>query len=286
MQMTRLALICALFCVTLGLVETGLGEERGEPQPSDAPVYQVRQLQVYDVLTVPLRLDSRLSVALLAEADGEVRALHVATGSAVREGEPLLQIAYGARESRKRAVQFAPLGVLSPMNGVVGQVLVEPGARVKKGQTLIQVSDPSHQRLVAEVAESQQSLSELEAVLGPGFSIRLGETYEALDGSGRSAEVRLAAGSEKDWERWIASLPTGWRGEAQFHSNRRAAFAVPEHALLYRGKDTFIRVVEQGRARKIAVSVDRVQKGFAEISEGLYDGAQVIESAVIARHPE
>src|SRR5690606_26872951 len=74
-------------------------------------------------------------------------------------------------------------------------------------------------------------------------------------------------------------LPPGMVGRVSFRVNERRGFSVPDYVLEYKGREPYLRLVEEGRVKKVAVALGRVQNGQVEVVKGLAEGAKVIERA-------
>lgn len=73
-----------------------------------------------------------------------------------------------------------------------------------------------------------------------------------------------------------ATVPLGLIGKVSFAVNKRQGVQIPEHAIVYRGKETFVRVVENNKAKIKPVVIASTQRGLCEISSGLEPNETVI----------
>ena len=75
------------------------------------------------------------------------------------------------------------------------------------------------------------------------------------------------------------TIPPGAIGKVAFAINKRQGIQVPEQAIVYRGKDTLVRVVAEGKAKMLPVQIAATRKGLTEITKGLAPGSAVIVRA-------
>ena len=73
-----------------------------------------------------------------------------------------------------------------------------------------------------------------------------------------------------------ATAPIGMIGKVTFAVNKRQGIQVPEQSIVYRGKETLIRTVEDGKAKLTPVVVAETRRGLTEIASGLKSGALVV----------
>jgi len=75
-----------------------------------------------------------------------------------------------------------------------------------------------------------------------------------------------------------AALPLpGSIARVTFKANVRQGISISDTAITYRGKDPFVRVVTNGKAKLVAVVLGRKQAGTVEILKGLKPGDDVVE---------
>ena len=237
-------------------------------------VEKVKAASLHDELTYPARLVSRTSAALLAETDGVVRKISAPLGRAVKRDETVLTIA-----NTDPIYQYAPMAVRSPVAGVVSAVDVTEGSRVTKGQRLASITDPSQVKILIEVAASDlfaitRGMSgelTVNSQQKPVDLVVLGMSPFVDPGTG-TATVELAAKEGKTQN----ILPPGLIGKVSFKVREHKGLQVPESAIVYRGRLPALRVVEEGKARYVPVTLGSARQGNVEIATGLTEGAEVI----------
>jgi hypothetical protein len=74
-------------------------------------------------------------------------------------------------------------------------------------------------------------------------------------------------------------LLPGVVGTVAFRANAHRGIEIPEVALVYRGQDPFVRVVDNGKARFVPVVLGSSRRGEVEVLKGLNDGATLLVRA-------
>jgi RND family efflux transporter MFP subunit len=177
--------------------------------------------------------------------------------------------------------EYVPIAVETPVTGVVSALEVTPGAKVIKGQALATVIDPKQTGLIVEVPAAD--LASFVKGLKGNFSLSM-STAKPIETevSGISPLVDPLTGTataELVFAKSSALVPPGAIGKVAFSINKRQGIQVPEQAIVYRGKDTLVRVVAEGKAKMVPVQVAATRKGLTEIVSGLTAGSSVIVRA-------
>jgi multidrug efflux pump subunit AcrA (membrane-fusion protein) len=69
----------------------------------------------------------------------------------------------------------------------------------------------------------------------------------------------------------------GIQGQVSFKVNRHEGFSVPDTAVIYQGKDTFVRIVDQNKVKLVPVVLGKKQRGNIEITKGLSPDVTLVE---------
>jgi multidrug efflux pump subunit AcrA (membrane-fusion protein) len=241
----------------------------------------VKPKRLFESLTYPARVVPKLNTTILAETDGIVSRIYAPLGQRVARKQRVLAITH-----TDPVYQYAPVLMLAPVAGVVSAIEVTEGSQVTRGQKLGSVTDPSQVRVVVEVPA--QDLAFMSKGM-PG-SLKLSGRDEpiALRVRGVSPFVDPATGTASCELELVkpreAALAPGVLGKATFEANARDGISIPDHAVVYRGTDTFVRVIEKdgdkgGKAKQVAVKLGRKERGNVEILSGLTPGAQLVMRA-------
>ncbi len=242
-----------------------------------APVVFVQTLktsELFEALSYPARVVPSQSATVLSEIDGRVAQVSVRLGEPVKAGTKLLTLKH-----TDPVYRYAPVVIRAPIAGNVSLIDVGSGSQVARGQKLVAITDPSRARILIELPAAdlpsvQYGMKgEFRAASG-SLPVQVAGVSPAIDPLTGTAtcELELAEGAK-------AHLPPGSLGQVSFKANVRKGITVPDHALVYRGTDTFLRVVRDGKAHWIKVGLGKRQRGFTEVSSGVSDGDVVIERA-------
>ncbi|HUP58594.1 MAG TPA: efflux RND transporter periplasmic adaptor subunit [Bdellovibrionota bacterium] len=260
--------------VLAGLVAQARAAENGKP--AIVFVRKLTSVELFDQLSYPARIVSKVNTTLLAEADGVVSKIHASLGAPVARKAKVLQIRH-----TDPVYQYAPVTVLSPVAGVVSSVDVTEGTQVTRGQRVATITDPAQIRFVVEVPSPDLSLvapgSTGEFRLGPGaepVAVRVTGVSPFVDPATGTASCELELAKAA---RGKLVLRPGQAGQVEFKVGLHQGFSIPDHAIVYKGAATFVRVVEEEKARQVAVKLGRKQRGQVEVVEGLKAGMQMVE---------
>jgi multidrug efflux pump subunit AcrA (membrane-fusion protein) len=241
-----------------------------------APVVFVQTLktaELYDSLSYPARVVSKQSASVLSEVDGMVAEVSVRLGEPVKAGRKILILKH-----TDPVYRYAPVIVRSPIAGNISLIEVNPGSQVARGQKLITITDPSHSRVLIELPAAD--LMAVQYGMKGEFKSHT-DTIE-MKVVGVSPTIDPTTGTatcELEPVHATATLSQGYLGQVSFKANIRKGLTVPDHAIVYRGNEIFLRVVREGRSHLTAVKLGKRQRGSTEIMSGIADGDVIIESA-------
>jgi multidrug efflux pump subunit AcrA (membrane-fusion protein) len=236
------------------------------------PTVQVETLtltELSDEFTYPARITSRIQGAVTADIDGVVVKVVASLGQRVTRGAALFSI-----KNTDPVYEYVPVTVTSPVSGVVSVVDVSEGATVHKGQKLGSVVDPS--QILIEVEIPASDLSFFRRGLKGQFV--LSETQKInVTVAGVSPLVDPVTGTASaQLKPETAKIPLGVIGRAVFKTNVRKSLQIVEHAIVLRGRESFVRVVVDSKATLVPVTVASTHKGMTEISTGITPGTVVV----------
>lgn len=258
-------------------------------EPSKVPTVVVRKVvaeELYEPLVYPVRVVSQVQARLLSDAEGVVKRIVAPLGRPVRRGQVILEI-----ENTDPVYRYASVRLTAPVAGVVSAIHVTVGSRVSRGEELAALIDPAKLVIRAEVTAAD--LPWVRAGLPGALTLRGSESAIPVRVSGVSPAVDPATGTAPCEMEVVdrarhgtgsakaapAAVALGAAGQVRFRANPRQGIAIPEHAVVYRAAETFVRVVREGKARKTPVTLGRAREGRIEVLKGLAPGDQLIERA-------
>ncbi len=251
----------------------------GSPTPADKPPISVFTEKavtkaLFNTLTYPARVESRVHAIVRAESDGAVSKIIRPLGSRVRRGETIAIVKH-----TDPVFQYAPLNVIASVSGVINEVNVTPGSLVNKGDAVASITDPDQLRIIVEVAATdirsiRSGLKGDLSVIGIEQPISaevqgLSPSVDPMLGTA-TCELKVSSADQK-------KIVPGMVGHMQFKVNQRQGFILPDYAILYRGNATFVRLVENGVVKKVAISIGEKRQGQVEIVSGIKNGDEIID---------
>lgn len=247
--------------------------------PSAVPVFTQKAIEkpIFNILTYPARVESQVNAVVRSEAEGAVTEIMKPLGSRVRRGEKIAIIKH-----MDPVYEYAPLAVVAPVSGVVNDVLVTKGSLVNKGDAIVNITDPDHLRVMIDVAA--HDLKTVKAGLKGEFTVPGGGAQSLVanvKGVSPSIDPMLGTApcelrvNEKEQKQIIA----GMVGTVQFKVNQRQGFMLPDHAIVYKGDEAFVRLVQEGKSNRVPVKLGEKRQGEVEILSGLKSGDEVVSRA-------
>ena len=230
--------------------------------------------ELSETLTYPARVEPRIKATVLSEADGVVTKILMPLGSQVKAHQTLLYV-----RNTDPVFKFAAMAVTAPVTGIVSRVEVTEGSRVVKGDKLALVTDPNQTRVVVEVTaddvrlikNGQEALLSIPNRQDEAVALKVKGISPFVDPATGTALCELEATNPK------LLPPPGSIARVTFKANVRKGISINDTAITYRGKDPFVRIVSEGKAKLVAVVLGRKQAGTVEILKGLKTGDDVVE---------
>lgn len=237
------------------------------------------------------RLDDRHLRAELSAAESawEVAEAALRRAEALQEAEVITQAEFEQRRTEHAAAearleqvrtQIDYTEIRSPITGMVSERDVEVGHVVSPQTRLFTVDDVS--TLVVRVRASERDVVHLS----PGESVEV--TLDALPGRPVEGRIRRIFPSA-DPETRLVPVEVALSGEAAGQArpgflarvtlsleSREGVLQVPASAIITRGGEELVFVVEDGRAWRRPVRSGLVFRGQVEVVEGLEAGEQVV----------
>lgn len=237
-----------------------------------------------------VRLDARAAEARrdqakaeLANAEQQLRranALREGTAVTAARVDELQAGVDGARARLREAEVLVDQHTLKmPFDGVVGLRRVSVGAQVTSATIITTADDSSKVNVVFRVPDVWLGN------ITPGLPVTLipaVERRENLQGAVVAIDSRVDSASrtigiKAQVDNPAGSVKPGSLVKVEVPLARKSnALVVPEQALLTTGEQQAVFVVEEGKARRVPVTLGLRQRGVAEVTDGLVVGQQVI----------
>lgn len=195
-------------------------------------------------------------------------------------------VASARAEVDEFAAQIEDRIIRAPFSGRLGLRMVSAGSLVTPGERLTTIDDLSEinidftlaARFLPALATGQRVVAAIDA-LGAEFEGTIAAIDPRVDPVTRAARVRAVFANPDE-----RILP-GLLARIAIQSAAREAIVVPESALMVRGEETAVYVVEGGRAQWRRVETGGRRPGEVEIVAGLAPGEQVVADGQIHLRP-
>jgi len=243
---------------------------------------------------VLLRLDSARAALEAAKANAQMRKLesNFARSSqlakqqlvSANDNEQLRFDLENARAAHRLAnLELSWTTVTAPISGVIAERMIKPGNFVPANTPVFRIVDDA--RLEAELNVPERQMATLQA----GLPVEL--TVDALPGrsfQGTIDRVSPVVDAESGTFRVIAAfagkgdLKPGMFGRISIdHDQRADALTVPRSALLDDEGEPAVFVVDDGKAKRVSIELGYVDGEWAEVRDGLEEGAQVVTAGKV-----
>lgn len=250
----------------------------------EVAVRKITPAPLFDRLSYPARIVSRVQASVVAEFDGMVTRIRTPLGEQVKRGQALLLL-----EHTDPVYQYAPVSLKAPVAGVISALEVTEGSRVSKGQKLLTLTDPAKVRILVEVAavdlpSLRHGLSGDLRLAGQENTLpaRITGLSPLVDPATGTATCELSLMPKPDSKGTAVKLPLlipGMLGQVSFRVNEHQGISVPESVVIYKDQGTFIRLVQDGKAKRVPVTLGKIQRGQVEILKGLSENDVIVERA-------
>ena len=227
-----------------------------------------------DTFRYPAIVKSKTDASIVADGDGVLEKILVRLGSKVTRGQVLFVV-----RNTDPAYVFAPLRIAAPVSGIVSEILVSRGARIRRDQNLAKITDPSKLEIQIDVPASDSIKLKpgtvavfVESNSHKSYSARLMGLSPSIDVQLGTAAGQLDVDSVKDSE-----LRPGQIGEVRIQINKRIGLFVSEESVTFRGEKAWVRIVDGKTLKKVPVILSGRNGDFWEVGSGLQEGAKVVE---------
>jgi len=276
--LAKKTLLVGSYLLSFAAIAFALPEKEKGPLVFVAPV---QTTEIFDTLVYPARLIPKINATLLSETDGIVTQIQAPLGRTVRAHQAVLTIT-----NTDPVYNYAPLRVLSPVSGVVSSVEVTEGSRVIRGQKLATITDPNQIRIDIEVTASDLGAIHTDMAGALRIASRVDSIPVTIRGISpfvdpatgtATAELELADKSSRKTDDPL--LLPGVVGTVDFRAHDHRGIEIPEYAVIYRGQNPFVRIVENSKAHFLPVTLGVSRHGNIEITKGLDPGAVLLVRA-------
>jgi HlyD family secretion protein len=229
-------------------------------------------------------LQARATLALATTELGRTRTLlssgnatqqaFDAADTAVRQAQAMAQAAAESKRQAEAVLGYAT--IISPMDGVVAERLVDPGDLASPGNILMRLFDPTRlmlevpirEGLAARIKVGEKVPFRVEA-LDAAFTGDVREIVPAVDPGSRTFVAKVCIGE-------TPALVPGMSGVLELPLGTRPALTVPETAVTRVGQLEYVAAVIDGSTRQVLVRTTPAGAGHREVVSGLAAGMTVL----------
>lgn len=244
-------------------------EERSRAALDLAATELKREQELYDAgLTTQQTLEARRN--LVVSGEESVSAAQYATAAAAAE----LERAQARLSAPRGAGGGKVIEMLAPVDGVVLKRFHEGEGVVAAGERLLEIGDPSHVQIVAELPAGEAAKVE------PGMRVEVehwgGDTPLAARVERVEPSGNVIIDFEDDRAAWRA-MGDAFRMHVRVAIwEAQDALRVPIDALVEADGQPSVFVIQNGRARKVPIEIGHRTAQQVEVLKGLSAGQQVV----------
>lgn len=237
-------------------------------------VEEVKKKELFDSFNYPAKIVPVVHAGVLSESQGVVGKIHKNLGQKVKKGQILATIRH-----TDPVYNYKDMMLRSPVTGVVSKIFIHEGSYVGKGKRLFTVTDPKRAKVEIEVPAKDRKHMTV-GLKGELKSLATSEIYE-VELVGISPYLDPATGTATAELRLLSkekSVPLGALGKVSFKSNVRKGFMLPQDTIVYRGRDTFVKVVsKEDKVKRVDVKIGEKRRGDVEILKGIKEGDFIVK---------
>lgn len=235
------------------------------------------------------RLDDEIERANFAEAEALIveqrqaaeRAQSLRRSAAVAESaveQAISRLAVAEATLNRARRRLADRTIRAPFAGMIGLTNVDIGARVDDGDVIARLDDLSEievefslpETLYAEIRVGMPIYALSAAFPGRAFTGEIAAIDSRVDPVGRAFKVRATIPNPE------RELPAGMFMSLSVTLSATEALVAPEEAIVAQAADTYVFVVEDGKARRAPVRTGLRKAGEVAILSGVAEGDMVV----------
>lgn len=240
------------------------------PKKASVFIQEAKLEPVADRMVYPGRVRSKIEALVTAENEGLVQKILKPVGSAVKRGEVVLII-----QNTDPVYKYAPVKVFAPTTGFLSRLDVSLMSKIEKGAALFMITDPG--QLQVEVEIPAADLANFRIGIPAKIQLRGIEATAKITGLSPLVDPKTGtATAQLEFSKGGDSVRPGMIVQAAFEVNQRNAVILPSSALLYKESKPFVRLLENGKVKKVDVEVRTDLGGTVELAKGIAKGNQVI----------
>jgi multidrug efflux pump subunit AcrA (membrane-fusion protein) len=259
------------------LLHFGLMAQANTPKSKPKPVVFTQKLApqaVKEMRVYPGVIKSRVEANIKADQDVIVVGAFAKLGQKVKKGDKLLEL-----KNQDSSMVYQNRILRSPVDGVVAAILTQVGQFAQRGSELLLVNDPQNLYVKLEIPaiNSSEITEGMLAIVKGSF---LGtQNYEAkVIAKGSVVDSTGTISTEIQFLKPEALIP-GVIVKVEIALKEQELILVPAKAIYYVGEKTFLPLIQNGKVKKVEVTVKKRNQGLVEITKGVTDGDMAVVGA-------
>lgn len=236
-------------------------------------ILEAKKEEIQKVLLFPARIVPGKMSQVISEFPSVVEKITVSLGDSVAPKQQLFQLKHSDPLYNERR-----LNVFSPINGKVVKILVSEGSQIARGEKLLTIASMKGEKILIEIPA--KDLSSIEKgqkgklnVDGKEYNVVVAGVSPLVDSASGTASAEVNFDEAED------ARPMGVLGKVTLTAQKHEGFLIPEHAISYQGKDTFLKIVNDLKISKVKVTLGDRIRDRVEVATGLKEGELVVERA-------
>lgn len=271
--------IAALFVLSCN-GKSGASQDTPEQENQTVSVQSelIQESSITKYLLANGNVEAKNTVDVFPSVQGKVIRAYKELGSAVQQGEAIASV-----DPSTPGNFFLPSTVVSPISGNIISVPLKTGTQVTAASVIATVGDLSGLKIRTQIPERYYALLKnglkadfyAEAYPGEIFHAEVSEVSPVIDSVSRTSEVILSVSKSS------ARITAGMFVKIKLYLySKEAVLTVPESAVIARGEEKIVYVLQENTARVRTVSTRIASDGRVEITSGIAGGERVITDGI------
>ncbi len=258
---------------TLCFILISVNFNSAEGSPTQVSVQKIALEKVFEKLTFPASIQSRVESNIRSDGELIVKKSFVTLGEKVKKGQKLLELI-----QQDHTQSYLPRLIHSPVDGIVAQIYVKEGQFVARSQDLMLLNDP--QKLYARLEIPQHFIDKLK--IGQLATLENSQEDQLkISGIGTVADSLLATVTvECDFlsPQIQSTVMAGQIKLVHFAFQSQEKMYLPEEALYYNGDTIQVAHVEPAKKTilKKIITLKPSAGGKVEVLSGITPGDLIV----------
>lgn len=236
-------------------------------------VLEAKKEEIQKELLFPARIVPGKMAHVLAEFPSIVEKIEINLGDKVDTKNIVLVLKHSDPIFNERKIV-----VRAPISGRIAKIHVSEGSQIVRGEKLVTIASSKGEKIQIEVPAKdlhnvKKEQSGVLKIDGLEFKVKVAGVSPLVDAATGTASADVVFDEQEE------KRPLGVLGKIQLISDKREGFLLPEHAITYQGKETFVKIVTDSKVTKTKVQLGERLRDRVEVVEGLTAGSLVVERA-------